>query len=342
MSLTDINSKLLYLIKKGKSVNQIVEELNISHKELLRRMKSVRNDGFDFETKYYYDGNITYNLIKEEPSTSNNYNENTIITKNSDNEITVMVISDLHMGCVLENLEAIDSIYNYCAKKGINIIINTGDLMNGFLGITEKIHKTYAEQIEYVVEKYPFDKNILNFICLGNHDLASKLKTGQDFMKYLSNHRIDFVPLGYGECAVNIKREKIVLFHSIHKKFETSKYSNSLVLKGHEHMLKSTVDKNTIISVPSLSNLGFEEMMMDPSALVMKLTFKNGLFEKCYIENLKVTEKIVKVGELTYDLSSFNRKVPMSKIPNVEPYNFSERPQKIKVMTGNIDRTIAN
>ena len=176
--MTEINSKILELIKQNKSLNEISQELSLSHKQIYQRLQSIKNNGYNITPKYYYTGDIKYKINK-----TLDRNENiSIITTNLDQEIELMAISDLHIGCTLQRLDSIDKIYNYCVLNNIHTIINCGDLINGSFG-NKNIVNDYEKQIQYFIKNYPYDKNILNYTCLGNHDIDCLKKNGLDLKK---------------------------------------------------------------------------------------------------------------------------------------------------------------
>ena len=118
----------------------------------------------------------------------------------------MVLISDLHLGSLYDCIDLLKEIYDFCLKNNIHIIINAGDLIDGFMGLPEK--RVYGEeQIEYLLKNYPFDPSILNFITLGNHDEDYFLKTHQDISKILKSKRHDLVCLGYGLGKLKIKRD---------------------------------------------------------------------------------------------------------------------------------------
>lgn len=199
-----------------------------------------------------------------------------------------MLISDLHIGCAQERLDALNQTYEYCIKNGINIIINAGDLINGRkIGPYSKNKiDNYEDQIKYLLKNYPFDKNILNFTCLGNHDIDALQKEGINLATVLHNNRHDIIPLGYAEGIIGIKGEKIVVRHpiSVCNNEEIKPY---FVIKGHSH--KMSVDKGPesfSITVPNLSDLSFPHSCFAPSAVEMTIKFSNNLFSYVYLKQL--------------------------------------------------------
>ena len=173
------------------------------------RLNMFKVKGFDFSRKYYEDGEITYKLnkgFKEETDIS-------LITSPKTSEIKIAFLSDLHLSNEHERLDLLNEVYNFCAKENIHVIINGGDLIDGLMGPDKKKHSTYEKQIDYALKNHPFDKNILNFICLGNHDASFWLEDGIDIKNILLEKRHDLVPIGYGNGKINLLNNIRILFN---------------------------------------------------------------------------------------------------------------------------------
>ena len=303
--MTDINKKLLELIMHEKSINEIANILHLSHKQIYARLKNFKIHGFDFNRLYFYDGNIVYKQIF---NGNDKNNDISLITKNTDQDITMMLISDIHLGSKYERLDLLYKIYDYCIKKDIHIIINAGDLIDGITIGNDKMINTFEEQINYLIKKYPFDKNIINFICLGNHDFDSFQSSGQDLSTTLYNFRHDLVSLGYGFGCINIKNEQIYLRHLIPGLKVEKAPSGSLVLHGHSHKATFTINQNCLIHIPTLSNLFIDNNISSPGAMVMTLSFDRGYYKTIYLEQLVVNDNIYTVNQFKSDLLP-NRKL---------------------------------
>lgn len=225
--------KLLELLKQEKTANEIAKELKISNKQLFKRLLKLKNIGFDFKRKYYYNGDIVYSLYNDVPLQSQNSVD--IITSPEEQEFEAIVISDLHIGSTDERLDLLNKIYDYCVKNNIHTIFNAGDIIDGMFGRCDKMHDNIFDQIEYAIEKYPFDKRILNYAVLGNHDFNPLLKNGKDLALVLQNYRHDIIPVGYGTAEINIKNDKIVLRHPllVSNNEYTNEYKHVFMLKGH-------------------------------------------------------------------------------------------------------------
>ena len=104
-----------------------------------------------------------------------------------------------------ENRKAIDTAFNYCTKNGINIVLICGDLID----CMEDNKVPVEKQAELFTTLYPYDKNIIHFCVLGNHDFMSIKKNCIDFKKLLENRRLDVIPIDYKDAAICIKNDII-------------------------------------------------------------------------------------------------------------------------------------
>lgn len=301
--MSDLTLKLLNLIKEGKTTNEIAEALNLSNKQLYNLITTIRNKGFDFERKYYYNGEIIY-----KPRNSFIYpaiNEKTLITTPNDQDITMMVISDLHIGCEEERLDLLNKVYDYCVQEGIHIIINCGDLIDGTFGQNNKKYDNIIEQIDYLLKVYPFDKSILNYTLLGNHDLSALQNVGLDISIILQSYRHDIIPLGYGTGKINIKNDNIIVKHQLFNgKPQIDDFKQKLILKGHSHQMRVlTSNNNCIIYIPSLSNVNVSTENILPTATKLTLNFTNGIFKTGTIKQLLISDKIYSLNEFSFQIN---------------------------------------
>lgn len=269
------SSNLLDMINCGYSVNEMSMMLGISNRAMYDKILKLSNRGYKLDRKYYYTGDIEY-------ITNNGYKNDisdiSIITSNKDNEFRALLVSDLHIGSRNERMDSINDMYEYCIKNSIHIIINAGDLVNGMIGLPSK-HSGFYEQIDYLINNYPFDNNILNFCVLGNHDYDSLNNTGQDLMMVLNNYRHDIVPLGYGIGTINVKNDKIIVQHHLSTGPKYEDKVSSLVLKGHSHKMKMVNKGNRIfLKIPTLSNDFKNGNQMVPSMIEMNIKFRQGYF----------------------------------------------------------------
>ena len=62
--MTETNQKIIDMILKNASVNEISKVTGLSNKQLFYRLNMLKIKGYNFSRKYYYDGEITYKLQK--------------------------------------------------------------------------------------------------------------------------------------------------------------------------------------------------------------------------------------------------------------------------------------
>lgn len=297
--------QILNLISEGYSLQDISSVLNISPNNLTKNIQILRNKGYDFTEKYYETGDILYTLTKE-PFLETNIGI-PIYTKTDNLELTIVAISDLHLGNKLENPHSLEIIYNYCINNNIHIIINTGDIIDALtFGVPElKKYDNYHELIEKSLRKYPQDSQIINFATLGNHDIDGLLHTGQNLAKYLKQNRPDIIPIGIGVGELIIKNSHILIKHPLktgneppHKDYQ----DYSFILRGHRHQTSLIYSGIPQIFVPSLSNLKFHGNELPPEALQLTIRFNNGNINSLNITQLIVKGKVYPVNHLQLDL----------------------------------------
>lgn len=296
---------ILNLISEGYSLQDISESLNLSINQLTKYFQILQTQGFAFSPKYYSNGQILYTINQE--IFSKPTNNTPLYTEPSNNELTIIVISDLHLGNHYENPRALNTIYNYCINNNIHIIINAGDILDalsfGYNGL--KKYDNYCELIEKSLRKYPQDSSIINFALLGNHDIDSLIKTGQSLELYLKNHRPDIIPIGIGVGELLIKNSRILVKHPLKIGSEQIHYdfqNYAFILRGHRHQT-SLIDSGTPqIFIPSLSNLKFHGNELPPEALQITIKFNNGHIFAINVSQLLVKNKVYPVNNLQIDL----------------------------------------
>lgn len=322
--MNETTKKLLELISQGKTVNQISDTMGISHKRLFNYLTMIRNKGFNFDRKYYDTGDIVY--VPKKTIVPKKYQGTNIITDRRGTSYTAMVISDLHYGSGFEIEKIMDKIYDYCVKNGIHNIICCGDLIDGtFSKVQQRICDPY-DQTEYFLKNYPFDKSILTFTVLGDHDYSVLLETGQDFSQVLDNYRHDIVSLGYGVGFLNIKKSVITVKHYI-SKIEVPQIKNGLVLKGHSHSSKfNCFSSCSNVEVPSLSKLNQGDSNGLPGAYIITLDFRNDDIKNVTFKQLVILDSIYCINEIVYPFyggSGFS-------FDNIEDYSLSSDASKSK------------
>lgn len=325
----DHQAHLLQLIKEGKNNREICEIFNISFNQLYDELLKLKTKGVKYSRKYYSDGSIKYNKIKKLKKLNENVNK-TIITDNQENNMKFLLISDLHFGNEFENLGLIDRAYNYCIKNGINIILCGGDFIDGsFSKSSQKITDLY-DQIEYFIKNYPQDKNILTFVVAGDHDFSTLKRASLDIIEICNNRRHDIIIGGYNNAEINIKNDKIHLFHNILGGRMHSAQA-PIILCGHLHKYMTQQKNNSLyITLPTLSNIN-QQM---PSALELDVSFSKGYISSAVIKHLYFGTQDFVLSESEFNLLN-ERNSNNNEIKNVEGYRQNLDAEKILKKTNN-------
>ena len=287
---TNYIPRLIAMIKEQKTGNEICEELHISPEKLTADLLNLKNNGFTYYRKYYSNGNIRYNgvnSIYNLKDLKNMSQDRTIITDAEDNSLKVLLISDLHFGNDLERIDLINKAFDYCVKNGIHLIFCGGDIIDGtYTAGSQKITDVY-KQAEHFIKNYPSDKSILTFSVAGDHDLSALNTYCLNLIDLCNNYRHDFIIGGYNNMTINLKNDKIQLFHHINNGslIETC---SPIILHGHSHQYKITIINNKLnIIIPSLSNIN-QPM---PTALELELTFYKGYIRNASVKQINLENK---------------------------------------------------
>ena len=294
--MTDINKNIIDLIGKNKSMKEICEILNISEKQLFIRIKSLINYGYNIESIYNYDSDISYKLKRE----SNSIEKNRVNIENlKGNNFRALVIADLHIGSVDSDIKLVDRVYEYAIKNGINNILVCGDNIEGDYTTTPKNIKDFHSQVEFIIKKYPYDKSIRNFMIFGNHDYHSLYHNNFDISKTIKNSRYDIIPVGYGQGNVNVKNDNIILFHKITDSFKPTINGEKIVLSGHSHMMKTKLKDIFWIGIPTLSYKSNDKTKdIIPGFVDLIIDLENNRFEYAEAKHLIISPNIVQVSEV--------------------------------------------
>ena len=188
-----------------------------------------------------------------------------------------------------------------------------GDLIDGaYTQGTQKISDLY-QQIEYFINNYPYDKSILTFSVAGDHDISAFNTSSLDIIEMCNNFRHDIVIGGYNNTGINIKNDKIHLYH--HIEAGTMRQTDApIILHGHSHKFSTEMKSGTLnITLPTLSAIN----QLMPSALELDMYFNKGYIANSVIKHLYFGEQDIILSESTFDLLK-ERTINYETIRNVE------------------------
>lgn len=317
--MTQQSLKLIELLNEGKSCNQICDCLGITSKQLYVKLKNLKNKGFFFKRQYYSDGSLVYLPMKRiiDLKDLKRDNSNILFTGHDETNLHCLAISDLHYGNCCQREDLINEIFNYCIKEGIHIIFCCGDIIDGTYSQSERTIKEPFKQIEYFIKHYPFDKNILTFSVMGDHDFTSiRYNLHQDFTEMIYNYRNDIILVMDNEQIIKIKNDQIGLYHKLNNLDPLC----SLILNGHIHSYCYRQKDNTIsIVVPSLSDI----TQTFPAALDINIEFFNGYITNVYSKQLIYNKNFMTISEIETELPKIKSKI---KLPiKYEEYSKEKR-----------------
>ena len=291
--MSELNKQVIYLLFKHKSIKQIATALNISEKEVYVNIKEIISFGKQIRPVFYYNSDIRFEEgIKEDNKVKIN------LTKN-DKSFRCLVVSDLHIGNKNSNIYLLDEVYEYAAKNGIRNILNCGDLIEGVYTSGSKNIKSVEEQIQTIIDKHPYDKNINVFAVLGNHDFHSYYYDNVDVGKIISDNRYDIKCFGYGKGIVKIDKDNVLLSHKIGKKNMPIINDNYKVqLIGHGHEMKTKAYDTFKLCVPTLSNVTTDSQIKSiPGFIDLRIDLEKEHFEFIEAKHLIVGNETLEVSK---------------------------------------------
>lgn len=295
--MTEQCLNVLKFINENKNIKQISQILNISEKQVYIIIKRLITYGYNIEPSYSYNSDIFYKLKKE----IHDLDKNKVSVKmpHEENIFRCLVISDLHIGATDSDIKLVDRVYEYAIKNGINLILNCGDSIEGDYTSDKKNIVDVFSQLEYFIKKYPYDKNITNFMIFGNHDRYSLTHNGLDISKTIKNSRYDIVPIGYGQGYVNVKKDNIILFHKLRDGFKPIINGEKIILSGHGHMMKTKLKDVFWLGIPTLSYKSNDKTQdVIPGFVDLSVHMEDEKFEYAESKHLIINPSIVQVSEV--------------------------------------------
>ncbi|MDO4962974.1 MAG: metallophosphoesterase family protein [bacterium] len=306
--MSDTNKIILNLINENKSMKEICSILNISEKQLYVRIKQIINQGYQIKTNCIYDFDINYTLLKTRKA--EDYNIMNIGLEKDVDIFKCLAVSDIHVGNIDSNINYLNTVYDFANREGIHYILNCGDIIEGDYTTSKKSIPSTMEQLEYLLKKHPYDKNILNLLVLGNHEFYSLKKDGLDIAKKISNSRYDIIPINYGQGNIRLKKDSIALFHKLTDSSKPNLDLNQrIILSGHGHMMKTKVKDEVTIACPTLSKVSTDSSTdVIPSFIYLIIYFEKDKIEYVEAKQFAILDKTYKVSESKCKVKLLNKK----------------------------------
>ena len=304
----------LELMKRGKTLINACNELSIT---ALEGEAILEKNNIETKSIIFEDGTVDA-IIKNYDNSFDaakfyNNGDYTIYTKPIDSFKTI-VVSDMHFTHSDNNNERyLDQVYEIASKSGIHHILNLGDIVDGMFG-SSSIKREPIDQFEFLLNHYPYDKNIFNWYILGDHDISLwtrrkplekdidswhnhkdlQNKGRVDLERALFNYRDDFISLGLLNGTLHLKNDFIQLLHQPHKTRNGIRQGCRFVLRGHSHCHE--IRKSGATTEMFVSPLGDLQFVKDNevSMYTLEFNFRDGLIKNIEMEHY--TLQITKLG----------------------------------------------
>ena len=161
----------------------------------------------------------------------------------------VAFVSDTHFASKYENTEYFPVVLDFCRNHGIFYLFHGGDIGDGMVEARRE-YQTHLKQIDHIVDVYPEDKYIRQYILGGNHD-AKYMKNGYDILKILSTEKRNVFPLGYLQSYFTVFGYPISFEHHSKIRLQYRLVEFPFVITGHAHKSRFADD---FIKLPTLSD----------------------------------------------------------------------------------------
>lgn len=199
--------KLVYLIKKKRSLAEVCKELDLKDYEVIGLTKLLNEKGYLVD---YVNGELV--KLKTPPKHDDIYEVQT-----PEDYIKLCLISDTHLCSKYDRIDLLNYIYEKAGARGIKYILHSGDFTDGKSTRPEHIYElkehSLKGQIDYCVENYPSVEGITTYCISGNHDDWWYKSTGSEIVKMIADRRDDIVYLGPDCADMKIGKLKIRLYH---------------------------------------------------------------------------------------------------------------------------------
>lgn len=316
--LTKKQEELLQLLKDGVTLT----ESKLPTKQTYKRIINLKNKGYNIIRQDFANNGITqFKLATDLVSESDT---KILYTLPNTDSLRTIVLSDLHLGNSLQRIDILNDLYDYCINNNIHIILNCGDFLEGIdkTSVGKVLTKDYQEQLLTALNDFPYDKNIINLLVLGNHDSSFIEKENLNLLFSIPNLRHDIVPIAYKKANINIKNDNIVLLHPNDN--YKQRFNDKIIFRGHSHLSRQILDSNRnniYIYVPTCSDIFHNNGYELPSILDVTFNFaNNGLIKEVDILTLVYINKFIKVSSTKKSLNANKmiNKIKYEEEPNIK------------------------
>ncbi len=161
----------------------------------------------------------------------------------------IVFVADTHFGSKYENLNYFPMVIDFCHRNHISSIMHGGDIGAGLIEC-KRGFQTPLKQLDHVIEAYPEDKRVKQYILGGNHDLKYH-KHGFDLLKVLAGEKKNVMPLGYSQAYFTVDGVPFSLEHHCTIRPQYRLLPDVFAIQGHAHKFRAAED---FLKLPTLSD----------------------------------------------------------------------------------------
>lgn len=238
------DQRIIDLITKNKTIQEIKEEENLENYELLEILHKI----IYRKTYEKLSNNMEYNLNKM-------YLENLHFLKVQNTKI--ILISDTHLASKEENLLYLEEVADFIKQNKIPYLLHGGDIGDGMISYNENYY-TYQKQIEHILEVYPEFSDTEQFLLAGNHD-RKYWKKGLDVLSLLTHEKKKITGIGYYQSYFKIY-DKTISFEHHSKWKKINLVTPKFTISGHTHQYRAKEDHLTLPTLSDSNPNGKEDL----------------------------------------------------------------------------------
>lgn len=289
--------QIVHLIKKKRSIDYLEYTLKQPRTEILAQLVELQLHGYNGITIWEENGEMfAQNVVENKRSKEGQI---TLEDLYDGREIRFGVVSDTHMGSKFEALDELHQFYEYCADQEIDTILHIGDISDGFytnrLTSIKDLHAIgFTEQLEHILDNYPYIPSIHTYFITGNHDKTHMRNGFANIGNEIERNREDMTYLGHNFARIDIAEGvDVAMIHPVDGSARTVslKLQNlidnnpgrraSIMLAGHYHKSIGMKYKGVYgYLVPSFQHqtpfMADNNLQSDVAGMIFTLKVSNG------------------------------------------------------------------
>lgn len=204
------NQRLLGLLNKKRSIPYLVYTLGVSEEAVLADIMRLQLNHYPtikVWTEREGDTDTLYAQNMKTLTGSENGGEIDLSDLMVGDTITIGIVSDTHMGSKHFAKGALETFYDYAIDQGVTTFYHVGDLTDGWYtnrptSIFDQYAVGFQQQLDDVVENYPYRKDVVTYFLGGNHDFTHTRNGGAVLGEVVSHYRDDMIYLGHNFAKV--------------------------------------------------------------------------------------------------------------------------------------------